>query len=269
MAALFDRSSALEELELDASDASSEVSAKFVRKIVQQAMLPRKILIESARERFEIFATQGQIVGYRDPGTMKYDWIKYPVSNSDQKTLTALEVSAGDALRDGLVSLSLFDDQERIELGERAAPAVTTAHSDSQEPSGVVPMKARNQDESTKPSKNIPVASPIIKNFYDSLKGKALFVCYTDSSSGQVSTSGSSGAISESIANSIKPSLEDWNKVTTDVLSGGPKLIFASSLSRSDSALLFAIDDSQYLLAEIEMRNFGLVVGLWNKAGKT
>lgn len=287
MAALFDRSSVLEELELDASDAPGEVCARFVRKIVQQAMLPRKILIESATARFEIFANRGQIVGYRDPDSLKYAWITHPVSNSDQKILTTLEISAGDALRDGLVSLSLLDDQERIELREHATPAVTAAHSDNQQSSEVVSMQDWKQDKSAKApssakvskptkapssakvSKTASLNSPVVKNFYDSIKDKALFVCYTDGSSGQVSTSGSSGAISKSISQSVGPLLENWDNTTTSALSDGPKMILASSLSRADSALLLVIDGSQHLLAEIEMKNFGLVVTLWNKAGKT
>ncbi|MCF6273866.1 MAG: hypothetical protein L3J37_11895 [Rhodobacteraceae bacterium] len=261
MAVILNRDGLLREMKLDASVASADLYARFVRKIIKRSILPRKILIQSSKDDFEILAAKGVVARFRKLGAKSHTSVQYPLSKSGQRALEALEISAGNALEGGEISLSMVSDRERADLKKQDATVDTTS---AAEPPEVVSVSDGKQDI----SKDSGAESPILADFFTGIQNKVKFVYLVDDPSGQVQISGASGVIDTDVAEALKPSILKWRKAVSDALGSGPQLITMRSPSGSGSSLCFAADGRQYLLAEIETKNFGVVAGLWIKASR-
>ena len=262
MAALFDRSSILEELDLDASSAPVNVYASFVRKIVGQAVLPRKISIQGEDTTIEILVKQGKIACYQERGQGECVWVKYPLSVSVQETLDAFELQAGEALKRGQISVSVLTAKELQDLNAHLIETTV----EKPESTEVVYIDNWKKD---KVAKVDLTGSPVIESFVSGIKDKVQFLCHVDGATGNMKEYGSSDVLDDGLAKSLWPELSKWNKATSGVLSDGPQMIMTRSHSGSGFVQFFATDGSQYLIAEVNANKFGVIIGLWNTATLT
>ncbi len=262
MAALLNSDDLLEELELDASVAPADVYTKFVLTIIERSVLPRKILIQSAKRDFEILANQGEIAGLQELEAKSGAWVKYPLPEAKQHALEALEDSAGDALRNGELSVSMVSKRERAELASgnfASAPAASA-------PSEVVSLDNWKQGKGRNKPKASVTASPVLASFFASLKSKVKFVYLEDEASGPVQVFGASGVIDKDVSAGLKPSILKWKEAVMPSLGSAPLLLTMRGPSVGGASLICAVDGRQFLLAEFETKNFGVVAGLWTKA---
>lgn len=266
-------------------DAGRAVS-KSDHKIIQQTVLPRKILIKGEAGVLKIFVNQGEIVSYQTPEALEATWVLPPVSSAEQKILDKLLAQTDEAFENGSIYISMLDDQEKDTLNERLSQIVKQASSDSWETAEIVSLdEHRIQDFDVKAdpapareplaeivNKTPEIASDdpqVINAFFDSIKGKVKFVYLFGESSGGVKLSGISGAFNENVCESVKPAFESWVKATQGVLSDAPKMIITGAASRNDSVLVLASDSNNFLIAETETHKFGMLVAFWDKARKT
>ena len=262
MAALLNRGDLLEELKLDASVAPADVYARFVRKIIERSILPRKILIQSSKGDFEILVNKGEIAGFREFEAQSRTWVQYPLSEATQRALEALELSAGDALKDGEISLSMVSERERAELVSRDVSVGIVSAGKPSGASEIVSFSDWKQGKSREKPKAVVTGSPVLASFFTSVKSKVKFVCLEDETSGQVQTSGVSGVVDEDISEALKPSILKWREAILPALGSSPQLLTMRSPSGGESSLVCAVDGRQFLLAEFETKNFGVVAGL-------
>jgi len=269
MVALHNSSDFLEELRHDASASSTDVYARFVHKIIERSVLPRKILMQSTKGEFEIVAIKGQIAGFQEFEEKSRTWVQYPPIESKQRAQKALELSAGEALKDGKVSLSMVSAQERAELAKQATSSAKISAVVPDSESEIVSLSDWKQGKSRNKKKTDVTGSPVLVDFFTSIKSKVKFVYLEDEADGKVQTSGASGAIDKEISAGLKPSITKWRAAILPSVGSAPMLLTMRSPSSNDSSLIFAVDGRQYLLAEFETKNFGVVAGLWIKASQS
>jgi len=269
MAALLDRGSVLDELKLGSSTGQVNVYAKFVRKIIERTILPRKILIQSIKTDCEIIAYQGKVVFYRKFDTKNPTWVVYPLSVSEVKALEALELYAGDALKEGKISLSLLNEIELRELKSSGDSNETPDDDRVQETSGVVSLNGWIKRKRGKAQKMGSADPSALEEFAESIREFARFMYFSDGTGGAALKHGSSELLDKNLLEDARPSFAAWSEASSKTLSNGPKLILARSHSGSSYLQFFATDDQQYLVAEATANKFGVISGLWKKVAQT
>jgi len=269
MAALLNHGDLLEELKVNVSVTLADAYDRFVREVIGRSTLPRKILIQSAKGDFEIIANKGEIAGFRAFEAESSTWVQYPRLEAGERALEALALSADDAMKNGKISLSMVSDRERAELANWKAPADTVSDSNPSAPSDVVSLSDWKQGKNREKPMETIVNSPVLANFWASIKGKVKYTYLEDGTAGQDQTFGISGVVDEGLSKALKSSILKWREAVLPALGSGPQLLTMRSSSSDDSSLICVIDGSQFLLAEFETKNFGVVAGLWVKATQT
>lgn len=266
MAALLNRGDILEELKLDASDAPANVNARFVCRIVERSILPRKISIQGPKGDFVLVVKHGEIIGFQPFAAQSLTWARRALPKAKQH---ALVLSAGEALKDGELSLSLISKQDRGEIAKRDAPVGGAKTGFPTSPPRVVSLDDWKQGK----GKKIPAVSAsdlaVLHNFFTSLKSKVKFAYLENTANKQVQTSGVFGVVDETISATLTPSILQWREAVLPVLGRGPQVLIARSSSNDGISLVCAVADCQFLLAEFETKNLGVVTGLWIKASQS
>jgi len=265
MATLLSRGDILEELRLDASDAPTNVYASFVRGIVERSILPRKFLIQSSKGDFVMVVQHGKIVGFQTFEAQSLTWLRGPMSEAKRR---ALEFSVGEALKDGELSLSMIGDHERGEILKGEAPAKSAKTGFASLPRRVVSLDDWKQGKDRKQPKVSVENSAALRDFFTSVKSKARFVYWENTADKQVQTSGVSSVVDGIISATLTPSMLKWREAVLPALGRGPQLLVMRSSSNEDISLVCVVTDCQFLLAEFETKNLGVIIGLWIKASQ-
>ncbi len=266
MAALLNRDDILEELKLDASDARANVYARFVCRIVERSILPRKILIQGPKGDFVLVVKHGEIIGFQTVAAQSLTWARSPLPKAKQH---ALVLSAGEALKVGELSLALIGEQDRGEIAKAGAPDKGAKTGFPTSPPRVVSLDDWKQGKDRKKPPVSAADSAILQGFYASLKSKVRFTYLEDTANKQVQTSGVFGVVDEAISARLTPSILTWRESVLPVLGRGPQLLIMRSSSNDGVSLVCAVADCQFLLAEFETKNLGVVTGLWIRASQS
>ena len=269
MAALLNHGDLLEEFKVSASVTLADAYARFVREVIERSVLPRKILVQSAKGDFEILANKSEIAGFRAFEAESSTWVQYPRIEAEARALEALKLSADDAMKNGEISLSMVSDRERAELENWKAPTGKVSDSKPSGPSEIVSLSDWKQGKNREKPKAVVADSSILTNFFTSIKSKVTYTYLEDEASEQVQTFGGSGVIDEDISKALTPSILKWREAVLPALGSAPQLLAMRSPSGGESSLVCVVDGRQFLLAEFETKNFGVVLGLWVKATQT
>jgi len=269
MAALLNRGDLLEELKFDATVAPADAYARFVCKIIKQSRLPRKILVRSSSGDFEILANKGKVAGFREFKAHALKWLRYPLSEAERRTLEALKLSAGAALKDGEISLAMISAKERAELAQLETPTGKKSRGSPSGTSKVLSLSEWKHGKNRKVTKVAVATSSVLTDFFADIKSKSKFSYLEDVPNGRVQQSGISSVIDESVPKALRPSFFKWRDAVSPVLGAAPILLTMRSPTINGCLIISAFDGCQYLFAEIESNYFGVVIGLWNKATQT
>ncbi len=266
MAALLDRGSILKELNLTPSEKVANVYARFVQKIIDQTILPRKILIQHAETGIEIVVEKGKIARYSEHDLKRDVWIKHPPSASQGLVNGALDIHADRALKEGEILISMLNSNEISELKELEKAEKKAAKPTPVEAKPLVnKKKARNSGAALASDQGSPL---IIEEFTASLKGKVRYLYCENTITGEIAEFGGSDVLTAEMVKSIWPELSTWREKISKAVSNGPKLIVTLAHSNSGFMQFIAVDKNYYLFAEVDANKFGVVLGLWNIATK-
>lgn len=268
MAALLNRGSILQEFELesDALDVPDDIYVRFLLKVVKQSILPRRLVIQSKKAGIEIIANKGKMVSFQQFGEKNGSSEGRALPVSEKNTLGILEKFAGDALKDGQVSLHVLSAKELRDLDVRPTPKSRTKKDKA---TTVVSIKDWKNTKSSGAKESVSSGSPAIEAFAEGIRRMVTFLYHANRDTDQVDISGSSDVLDEGTAEQFWPELSVWNTAISGVLSNSPKLIASRSHSSSKKVQIFATEGNQYLIAEMDANKFGVIVSSWNTATTT
>lgn len=269
MAALLNRNDIVEDLQLGASGASFNVYSRFIRKIIEQTVLPRKILIQSDSAGVEFLVDRGEVVRYQELDQKETVWVQYPQSTSESDDLQAFEDRAGAVLKNGHISLSVVEADEARELAAHKAKQDIKSTVEIQDSSEIVYLASWKTDKEVKSTTVEMDEASKINDFVCTIGSVAKFLCHFDVATGKAVTEGSSVTLDKDASEGLWPDLMTWNEATSGALSKGPKLIVIRSDARSESLQFFATDGRQSMIAEVSANKFGVVLGLWKTTTQT
>jgi len=268
MAALLNRGNLVKELKLDASVAPADIYVRFICRIIEQSILPRKILVQSSGGDFEILAHKGKIAKFREFKADALEWVQSPISEAVRRTIKALKLSAGDALKNGQISLSMVSKKESAALASRDASVNEKNTGLPSASPKVLSLNEWKQNKTHEKAADDIVDSPILTDFFASIKSRVKFAYLEDIASGKTQRFGVAGTIDKTISGEFKPSFLKWRAAVLPALGEAPILLTMQSPSGGGSSLVCAAYGHQYLLAEFESKNFGIVVGSWAKVSR-
>ena len=263
--------------ELDFSHVSSTSNDEFISRItelVTQTILPRKITVNGTTETFELFLYKRAIAGFRVSKSAKCTWINEALTPRVQTILYEFLLSACEALENGSLSISLLSDNEKSSLREASVMREVFDSVDvGLEPSGVreVAPIVQTTESKTAPEVAAPASEHkaqqelMISNFYNEIKDVAIFTHFRDSATADVRTSGTALSADGTMCEAMSTEICGWERLVGPSLADGPKMIVASGPSGPGSVLVCAVQDTQYLVAEINLQKLGSVIALWNK----
>ena len=227
-----------------------------------RTILPRKVTINGTTETFELFLYKRAVAGFKVSKTAKFTWVDDALTPRAQTILYEFLISVRDALENGTLSISLLSDDEKAALMDamalRAAPtekdeAVTATPEVAPEVAAPVETVTTQQDL-------------IVSDFFNEIKEVSIFSHFRDSANGDARSAGVTLSSDGSICDAMKADISGWERLVGPSLADGPKMIVASGPSGQGSVLVCAVQDTQYLVAEINMHKLGSVIALWNKA---